>query len=59
MTTLLNEAKNMLTNDETILFYTACSLEIFIYRSVARPPIHFNKQKALLLWSRCKQESIT
>ena len=41
MTTLLNEAKNMLTNDETILFYTACSLEIFIYRSVARPAYSF------------------
>ncbi|MGR5918363.1 PH domain-containing protein [Bacillus pacificus] len=36
MTTLLSKAKNMLKTDETILFYVACSLDIFIYRSVAR-----------------------
>ena len=54
MTTLLNKAKNMLTTDETILFYVACSLDIFIYRSVARPIANFNRQTALLLWTRCK-----
>jgi hypothetical protein len=32
MTTLLNQAKEMLTTDEKILFYAACSLNIFIYR---------------------------
>ncbi|AAU16136.1 TPA: PH domain-containing protein [Bacillus cereus] len=50
MTTLLNEAKNMLTNDETILFYTACSLEIFIYRSVARPGLLILTNKRLFFY---------
>ncbi|MBG9582919.1 hypothetical protein ABE42_27775 [Bacillus thuringiensis] len=50
MTTLLNEAKNMLTNDETILFYTACSLEIFIYRSVARPGLFILTNKRLFFY---------
>ncbi|HHP5737186.1 MULTISPECIES: PH domain-containing protein [Bacillus cereus group] len=50
MTTLLNEAKNMLTTDETILFYTACSLEIFIYRSVARPGLLILTDKRLFFY---------
>lgn len=33
MTTLLNKAKNILATDETILFYAACSLDIFIVSS--------------------------
>ncbi|MGN7891574.1 PH domain-containing protein [Bacillus sp. 22475] len=42
MATLLNKAKNILTTNETILFYAACSLDIFIYRSVARPDVSKN-----------------
>ena len=50
MTTLLNKAKNMLTTDETILFYTACSLDIFIYRSVARPGLLILTNKRLFFY---------
>ncbi|PFB59582.1 PH domain-containing protein [Bacillus cereus] len=50
MTTLLNKAKNMLTTDETILFYTACSLNIFIYRSVARPGLLILTNKRLFFY---------
>lgn len=50
MTTLLNEAKKMLTTDETILFYTACSLNIFIYRSVARPGLLILTNKRLFFY---------
>ena len=47
MTTLLHKAKNMLTTDETILFYVACSLDLFIYRSVARPGLLILTNKRL------------
>ena len=50
MTTLLHKAKNMLTTDETILFYTACSLDIFIYRSVARPGLLILTNKRLFFY---------
>lgn len=50
MTTLLDKAKNMLTTDETILFYTACSLDIFIYRSVARPGLLILTNKRLFFY---------
>ncbi|GAB6429213.1 MULTISPECIES: PH domain-containing protein [Bacillus] len=50
MTTLLNTAKNMLTTDETILFYTACSLDVFIYRSVARPGLLILTNKRLFFY---------
>ena len=50
MTTLLDKAKNMLTTDETILFYTACSLDIFIYRSVARPGLLILTSKRLFFY---------
>ncbi|MGP4946667.1 MULTISPECIES: PH domain-containing protein [Bacillus] len=50
MTTLLDKAKNMLTTDETILFYTACSLDIFIYRSVARPGLLILMNKRLFFY---------
>lgn len=50
MTTLLNKAKNMLTTDETILFYVACSLDIFIYRSVARPGLLILTDKRLFFY---------
>lgn len=50
MTTLLNKAKNMLTTDETILFYAACSLDIFIYRSVARPGLLILTNKRLFFY---------
>ena len=52
MTTLLNKAKNMLTTDETILFYTACSLDIFIYRSVARPGLLILTNKRLFFYNQ-------
>ncbi|MCU5379305.1 PH domain-containing protein [Bacillus cereus] len=47
MTTLLNKAKNILMTDETILFYVACSLNIFIYRSIARPGLLILTNKRL------------
>ncbi|HFK1498565.1 PH domain-containing protein [Bacillus sp. BSL6] len=50
MTTLLNKATNMLTTDETILFYVACSLDIFIYRSVARPGLLILTDKRLFFY---------
>ncbi|MDT3493000.1 PH domain-containing protein [Bacillus toyonensis] len=50
MTTLLNKAKSMLTTNETILFYTACSLDIFIYRSVARPGLLILTNKRLFFF---------
>ncbi|OJE31527.1 hypothetical protein BAQ47_02465 [Bacillus tropicus] len=50
MTTLLHKAKNMLMTDETILFYTACSLDIFIYRSVARPGLLILTNKRLFFY---------
>ncbi|HFJ9449494.1 hypothetical protein CN268_00810 [Bacillus anthracis] len=50
MTTLLHKAKNMLTTEETILFYTACSLDIFIYRSVARPGLLILTNKRLFFY---------
>ncbi len=50
MTTLLNKAKNILTTDETISFYTACSLNIFIYRSVARPGLLILTNKRLFFY---------
>ncbi|MGE6846480.1 PH domain-containing protein [Bacillus tropicus] len=50
MTTLFQKAKNMLTTDETILFYTACSLDIFIYRSVARPGLLILTNKRLFFY---------
>ncbi|MGN4444246.1 PH domain-containing protein [Bacillus cereus group sp. MYBK79-1] len=50
MTTLLNKAKNMLTTDETILFYIACSLNIFIYRSLARPGLLILTNKRLFFY---------
>ncbi|PEX93573.1 PH domain-containing protein [Bacillus cereus] len=50
MTTLLNKAKNILTIDETILFYAACSLDIFIYRSVARPGLLILTNKRLFFY---------
>ncbi|MDA1508046.1 PH domain-containing protein [Bacillus cereus group sp. TH36-2LC] len=50
MTSLLDKAKNMLTTDETILFYTACSLDIFIYRSVARPGLLILTNKRLFFY---------
>ena len=36
MTTLLDKAKNMLTTDETILFYTACKNPLFEEYSFAK-----------------------
>ena len=50
MTTLLSKAKNMLKTDETILFYVACSLDIFIYRSVARPGLLILTNKRLFFY---------
>ncbi|MED2182895.1 PH domain-containing protein [Bacillus wiedmannii] len=50
MPTLLNKAKNILTTDETILFYTACSLNIFIYRSVARSGLLILTNKRLFFY---------
>ncbi|MCP9224690.1 PH domain-containing protein [Bacillus mycoides] len=50
MTTLLNQAKEMLTTDEKILFYAACSLNIFIYRSVARPGLLILTNKRLFFY---------
>ncbi|HDX9611348.1 TPA: PH domain-containing protein [Bacillus toyonensis] len=50
MTTLLNKAKSMLTTNETILFYTACSLDIFIYLSVARPGLLILTNKRLFFF---------
>ncbi len=50
MTTVLNKAKNILTTDETILFYAACSLDIFIYRSVARPGLLILTNKRLFFY---------
>ncbi|PFL20616.1 hypothetical protein COJ07_12600 [Bacillus cereus] len=50
MTTLLNQAKEMLTTDEKILFYAACSLDIFIYRSVARPGLLILTNKRLFFY---------
>ncbi|UYX51193.1 PH domain-containing protein [Bacillus thuringiensis] len=50
MTTLLNQAKEMLTTDEKIFFYAACSLNIFIYRSVARPGLLILTNKRLFFY---------
>ncbi|MGG5739090.1 MULTISPECIES: PH domain-containing protein [Bacillus] len=50
MTTLLNQAKAMLATDEKILFYAACSLNIFIYRSVARPGLLILTNKRLFFY---------
>ncbi|MDR4982962.1 PH domain-containing protein [Bacillus cereus] len=50
MTTVLNKAKNIVTADETILFYAACSLDIFIYRSVARPGLLILTNKRLFFY---------
>ncbi|SCB01403.1 Uncharacterized protein BWINRA5_04845 [Bacillus mycoides] len=50
MTTLLNQAKEMLTTDEKILFYAACSLNIFIYRSVAKPGLLILTNKRLFFY---------
>lgn len=50
MTTLLNQAKEMLTTDEKILFHAACSLNIFIYRSVARPGLLILTNKRLFFY---------
>ena len=50
MTTLLSKAKNILATDETILFYAACSLDIFIYRSVARPGLLILTNKRLFFY---------
>ncbi|MBJ8102360.1 MULTISPECIES: PH domain-containing protein [Bacillus cereus group] len=52
MTSLLNKAKNILATDETILFYVACSLDIFIYRSVARPGLLILTNKRLFFYGR-------
>lgn len=50
MTTLLNKAKNKLMTDEIILFYAACSLDIFIYRSVARSGLLILTNKRLFFY---------
>ncbi|EJQ49072.1 Uncharacterized protein BWINRASL_04224 [Bacillus mycoides] len=50
MTTLLKKVKNILTADETILFYAACSLDIFIYRSIARPGLLILTNKRLFFY---------
>lgn len=50
MTTLLSKAKTILTTDETILLYVACSLDIFIYRSVARPGLLILTNKRLFFY---------
>ncbi|EJR67116.1 hypothetical protein IIO_00596 [Bacillus cereus VD115] len=50
MTTLLNQAREMLTTDEKILFYAACSLNIFIYHSVARPGLLILTNKRLFFY---------
>ncbi len=58
MTTLLNQAREMLTTDEKILFL--CSMLIkYIYISFRRKArtVNLNEQKALLLWSWRKQKT--
>ena len=39
MENILNQVKEILHDDENIVLYIQCSLEIFIYRSVPRPGI--------------------
>ncbi len=52
MTTLLNKTKNILTADETILFYAAFSLDIFIYPALtsSKTPTSKSSQYEEVRW---------
>ncbi|KFN03729.1 hypothetical protein D0U04_21885 [Bacillus clarus] len=50
MTDLLNQTKKLLHTDEKILSYTPCSLEVFIYRTIARPGLLILTNKRLFFY---------
>ncbi|OQR53368.1 PH domain-containing protein [Bacillus sp. CDB3] len=50
MEQLLNQAKTLLHQNEEILSFTSCSLEIFIYRTVSRPGMLILTNKRLFFY---------
>ncbi|PEZ00246.1 hypothetical protein CN326_22855 [Bacillus sp. AFS018417] len=56
MPTLLDTVKNLLHENETILFYAQCSLSLFLHRGPSMPGILLTTNKRLLFVYKEKNE---
>lgn len=57
MPTLLDTVKNLLDENETILFHTQCSLSLFLYKGLSVPGVILTTNKRLLFIYKEKTES--